>query len=224
MVRCSYGAIFDVVVDLRPTSPTYRQWESFDLRGDQQVSLYIPAGCGHGFQALTDIADVSYRIDRPHDPSEDVAIAFDDPELGIPWPLPVAALSQRDRRAVSLTDASGLLLCSAPSSVAVLGGGIVGLAVARELGLRYPGLSVTVIEKEPRIAAHQSGHNSGVVHAGVYDKPGQPEGDAVSSRRWVVAGVLPGARPALPRAREADRGELGFGAARSGRDRGALPQ
>jgi dTDP-4-dehydrorhamnose 3,5-epimerase len=105
LVRCSYGAIFDVVVDLRPTSPTFRQRESFDLRGDEQVSLYIPAGCGHGFQALTDVADVSYRIDRPHDPSEDVAIAFDDPELGIPWPLPVAALSQRDRRALPLADA-----------------------------------------------------------------------------------------------------------------------
>jgi L-2-hydroxyglutarate oxidase len=59
-----------------------------------------------------------------------------------------------------------------PSSVAVLGAGIVGLAVARELGLRYPGLTVTVIEKESRVAAHQSGHNSGVVHAGVYYKPG----------------------------------------------------
>jgi L-2-hydroxyglutarate oxidase len=61
---------------------------------------------------------------------------------------------------------------TAPSSVAVLGGGIVGLAVARELGRRYPGLSVTVVEKESRLAVHQSGHNSGVVHAGVYYRPG----------------------------------------------------
>jgi dTDP-4-dehydrorhamnose 3,5-epimerase len=65
LVRCSYGAVFDVIVDLRPASPTYRNWESFELRGDQQVSLYVPAGCAHGFQALTDPADVSYRIDRP---------------------------------------------------------------------------------------------------------------------------------------------------------------
>ena len=96
-MRCSYGAIFDVVVDLRPASPTYRNWESFELRDDEQVSLYVPVGCAHGFQALTDPADVSYRIDRPHDPSEDVSIAFDDPELAIPWPLPVAAMSSRDR-------------------------------------------------------------------------------------------------------------------------------
>lgn len=109
LVRCSYGAVFDVVVDLRPESPTYRNWESFELRDDEQVSLYVPAGCAHGFQALTDPADVSYRIDRPHDPSEDVAIAFDDPELAIPWPLPVTAMSSRDKKALSLAQAIALL-------------------------------------------------------------------------------------------------------------------
>ena len=102
LVRCSYGAVFDVVVDLRSTSPTYRNWESFELRDDDQVTLYVPAGCAHGFQALTDPADVSYRIDRPHDPSEDVSIAFDDPELAIPWPLPVTVMSDRDRAAEPL--------------------------------------------------------------------------------------------------------------------------
>jgi dTDP-4-dehydrorhamnose 3,5-epimerase len=102
LVRCSYGAIFDVVVDLRPASPTFRNWQSFDLRGDEQTTLYIPAGCAHGFQALTDPADTSYRIDRAHDPSEDVTIAFDDPELAIPWPLPVSAISTRDRGAPRL--------------------------------------------------------------------------------------------------------------------------
>jgi dTDP-4-dehydrorhamnose 3,5-epimerase len=102
LVRCSYGAILDVLVDLRPASPTYRNWESFELRGDEQVSLYVPAGCAHGFQALTDPADVSYRIDRPHDPAEDVSIAFDDPDLAIPWPLPATLRSARDRAAGSL--------------------------------------------------------------------------------------------------------------------------
>lgn len=102
LVRCSYGAIFDVIVDLRRGSPTYRNWESFQLRGDEQVSLYVPAGCAHGFQALTEPADVSYRIDREHDPSEDVTIAYDDPELGIPWPLPVSGMSERDRLAPNL--------------------------------------------------------------------------------------------------------------------------
>jgi dTDP-4-dehydrorhamnose 3,5-epimerase len=102
LVRCSYGAIFDVVVDLRPASPTYRRWASFELRDDEQISLYVPAGCAHGFQALTNPADVSYRIDRAHEPGEDVAIAFDDPELAIPWPLPVKLMSQRDMNAPKL--------------------------------------------------------------------------------------------------------------------------
>jgi dTDP-4-dehydrorhamnose 3,5-epimerase len=96
-------------VDLRPASPTYRNWESFELRDDEQVTLYVPAGCAHGFQALTDPADVSYRIDRRHDPSEDVSIAFDDPELAIPWPLPVTARSQRDHQAPPLAAATKLL-------------------------------------------------------------------------------------------------------------------
>ncbi|TVY99730.1 dTDP-4-keto-6-deoxy-D-glucose epimerase [Trebonia kvetii] len=102
LVRCSYGAIFDVIIDLRPASPTYRNWESFDLRDTEQVSLYIPAGCAHGFQALTEPADVSYRIDRAHDPAEDISIIFNDPDLAIPWPLPVTAMSPRDRAALPL--------------------------------------------------------------------------------------------------------------------------
>ena len=105
LVRCSFGAVFDVVVDLRPDSPTYRNKEFFQLSGETQVSLYVPAGCAHGFQALTEPADVSYRIDRAHDPAEDVSIRFDDPELAIPWPLPPALMSERDKRAPLLAEA-----------------------------------------------------------------------------------------------------------------------
>jgi dTDP-4-dehydrorhamnose 3,5-epimerase len=104
LVRCSAGAIFDVVVDLRPDSPTYLSWASFNLTGEEQASVYVPPGCAHGFQALTDPADTSYRIDRPHDPTEDVTIAYDDPSLAIPWPLPATVMSARDRRARSLAD------------------------------------------------------------------------------------------------------------------------
>jgi len=109
LVRCSYGAVFDVIVDLRPGSATHGNLETFELRGDEQVSLYVPAGCAHGFQALSEPADVSYRIDRPHDPGEDVSIAFDDPELAIPWPLPVTLMSDRDRKALSLAEAYAML-------------------------------------------------------------------------------------------------------------------
>jgi len=106
LVRCSSGAVLDVVVDLRPDSPTYRNTEYFDLTGENQVTVYVPAGCAHGFQALTDPADVSYRIDRAHDPREDVSIAFDDPGLAIEWPLPVTLMSERDKAAASLAEAS----------------------------------------------------------------------------------------------------------------------
>jgi dTDP-4-dehydrorhamnose 3,5-epimerase len=109
LVRCSYGAIFDVVVDLRPASPTYRNCESFDLSDESQVTLYVPAGCAHGFQALAATTDVAYMIDRRHDPSEDVSIAFDDPDLAIPWPLPVTFMSSRDRIGQPLSDAVALL-------------------------------------------------------------------------------------------------------------------
>jgi dTDP-4-dehydrorhamnose 3,5-epimerase len=109
LVRCSYGAIFDVIVDLRPGSGTFLNWESFELRDTEQVSLYVPAGCAHGFQALTEPADVAYRIDREHDPAEDVSIVFDDPELAIPWPLPVSVMSSRDRSAPPLAAALKLL-------------------------------------------------------------------------------------------------------------------
>jgi dTDP-4-dehydrorhamnose 3,5-epimerase len=69
----------------------------------------VPSGCAHGFQALTEPADVSYRIDRPHDPSEDVSIAFHDQELAIPWPIPVTFMSKRDQDAPSLSEARALL-------------------------------------------------------------------------------------------------------------------
>jgi dTDP-4-dehydrorhamnose 3,5-epimerase len=105
LVRCSHGAVFDVVVDLRPDSPTFRNIKTFELSGDTQVSVYIPAGCAHGFQSLTDPSDVSYRIDRAHDPAEDITISYKDPELDISWPLSVTMVSDRDERAPSLGEA-----------------------------------------------------------------------------------------------------------------------
>jgi dTDP-4-dehydrorhamnose 3,5-epimerase len=109
LVRCSSGRVFDVVVDLRPGSPTYREWLAVVLDGEKQNSVYIPAGCAHGFQALTEPADTAYRIDRRHDPHEDLTIAHDDPELAIPWPLPVSALSKSDAAALPLAQLSTAL-------------------------------------------------------------------------------------------------------------------
>lgn len=104
LVRCSFGAILDVVVDLRPSSPTFLAVETFALDDVDHRSVYIPAGCGHGWQALTEPADVCYRIDREHDPSEDLTIVWDDPDLAVPWPLPVTGMSDKDRAAPSYAD------------------------------------------------------------------------------------------------------------------------
>lgn len=109
LVRCSHGLLFDVVVDLRPDSPSYRTWLSFELSGETQHSIYIPPGCAHGFQALTETADTAYRIDRPHDPSESLTLAWNDPSLAIPWPLPVTTMSQTDLNARPLADLDGEL-------------------------------------------------------------------------------------------------------------------
>lgn len=103
LVRCARGAVLDVLVDARPASPTFgRSWQ-VRLDDEALVALYVPPGMLHGFQALTD-ADVCYRIDREHDASEDLSVRYDDPSLGIEWPLPPAVVSERDRAAGSWID------------------------------------------------------------------------------------------------------------------------
>ena len=101
LVRCANGAVHDVVVDIRPHSPTFGQQLAVRLDDVDFRHLYVPVGFLHGFQALTPTADVCYRINRPHDPAEDLAVAFDDPELAISWPLPFTVVSARDRAAGS---------------------------------------------------------------------------------------------------------------------------
>jgi len=101
LVRCARGAILDVLVDARPGSPTFGRVLTVPLDDRDHRTLHIPRGIAHGWQALTDEADVCYRIDAEHDPSEDVSIRYDDPDLAIPWPLPVALVSPRDAGAPS---------------------------------------------------------------------------------------------------------------------------
>ncbi|RBQ21774.1 dTDP-4-dehydrorhamnose 3,5-epimerase [Spongiactinospora rosea] len=101
LVRCARGAILDVLVDARPGSPTFGQRLSVRLDDETFTTLYVPPGMLHGFQALTEHADVCYRIDREHDPAEDLSVRFDDPELSIEWPVPVTVVSARDRAAGS---------------------------------------------------------------------------------------------------------------------------
>lgn len=102
LVRVVRGQVFDVAVDLRPWSPMFLQWRSWILDDTSHLQVRIPAGCAHGFQALSDQADVCYRVDAPYDPAHDITIAWDDPEIGIRWPIPEPLLSTRDREAPRL--------------------------------------------------------------------------------------------------------------------------
>jgi dTDP-4-dehydrorhamnose 3,5-epimerase len=109
LVRCARGAIFDVAVDLRPDSPTYRRWEGYELDDVDHRQLLIPAGFGHGFCVLSDIADVVYRVSTYYDAELESGIAWNDPEIAIRWPVPDPILSERDRNAPPLAEAAASL-------------------------------------------------------------------------------------------------------------------
>jgi dTDP-4-dehydrorhamnose 3,5-epimerase len=108
LVRCSSGAVVYAAVDLRPASPTYRLWMTAVLDDVEHRSLWLPPGLAHGFQALTKAADVCCRVDRESRPGY-ATIRYDDPELAIPWPLPVRGLSRGDREAPALADVESRL-------------------------------------------------------------------------------------------------------------------
>lgn len=97
VVRCTRGQVFDVVVDLRGDSPTYRRWHGVTLSADAYNALYVPVGCAHGFQTLTDGAEVFYQISVQFAPAAARGFRYDDPAIGIVWPLPVSIISDRDR-------------------------------------------------------------------------------------------------------------------------------
>ena len=104
LVRCPRGRIFDVAVDLRPDSPTYKRWEGYELDDVDHRQLFIPAGFGHGFCVLSETADVLYRLSSYYDPDLEGGIAWDDPEIAVRWPISDPILSERDRNAPSLAD------------------------------------------------------------------------------------------------------------------------
>jgi dTDP-4-dehydrorhamnose 3,5-epimerase len=97
LVRCTAGAIHDVIIDLRPESPTFRRSFAGELSDDNHRSLFIPAGFAHGFQTLTDRAEVLYEMFEWYAPETARGVRFDDPAFGIRWPLPVSSISDRDR-------------------------------------------------------------------------------------------------------------------------------
>lgn len=97
VVRCSLGALFDVVVDLRPDSPTYMAWLGIELTRDNGLMLYIPRGVAHGFQTLQDNTEIIYKISAEYHPASSRGVRWNDPVFGIRWPLDVSVISERDR-------------------------------------------------------------------------------------------------------------------------------
>lgn len=96
LVRCTRGAIFDVIIDLRPASATFKQWVSAELTGDNHVSLYVPKDFAHGFQTLTDSAEVLYQISDPYVAGSGDGVRWNDPAFAIEWPEDNRTINARD--------------------------------------------------------------------------------------------------------------------------------
>ncbi|HEX8922804.1 MAG TPA: dTDP-4-dehydrorhamnose 3,5-epimerase [Pyrinomonadaceae bacterium] len=98
LVRCTRGSIYDVVLDLRAGSPTYKEWQAVTLTADNHQMLYIPKGCAHGFQTLSDEAEVFYQISEIYKPEAAAGVRWNDAAFRIVWPLEVSVISERDAR------------------------------------------------------------------------------------------------------------------------------
>lgn len=96
LVRCTRGALYDVALDIRPDSPTYLQWEAIELTEENRLMFYVPEGFAHGYQTLSDDTEVFYQMSELYHPGSARGLRWDDPALGIRWPLPVSTISQRD--------------------------------------------------------------------------------------------------------------------------------
>lgn len=108
LVRAARGSIWDVVVDIRPSSPTLGQFEAFELDDVAHRQLFVPIGFAHGFAVLSEVADVAYKVSSPYDADEERGIAWDDPALGITWPVDEPILSDRDRHNPTLAEAASV--------------------------------------------------------------------------------------------------------------------
>jgi len=97
LVRCTKGAVYDVIVDLRPKSQSFRQWTAVELTAENRVSVYVPAGFAHGFQSLEDDTEVLYQMGAPYAPELAAGVRWNDSAFGIAWPISSPILSPRDR-------------------------------------------------------------------------------------------------------------------------------
>jgi dTDP-4-dehydrorhamnose 3,5-epimerase len=104
LVRCTAGRILDVAVDLRASSPTFGKWFSIELTAENKTQVYIPVGFAHGFAALGEVSELQYKQTEYYRPETEGGIAWNDPDVGIDWPLKDPILSKRDRNQMSLKE------------------------------------------------------------------------------------------------------------------------
>jgi dTDP-4-dehydrorhamnose 3,5-epimerase len=97
LVRCTSGSVYDVVVDLRPQSPTFKQWIAAVLTSEERNMIYVPEGCAHGFLTLEDKTEVFYQMSEFYSPESARGVRWDDPAFQIVWPAKVDVISERDR-------------------------------------------------------------------------------------------------------------------------------
>jgi dTDP-4-dehydrorhamnose 3,5-epimerase len=97
VVRCTRGSLYDVAVDLRVDSPTFKHWVGVELTAENHRMLYIPEGCAHGFQTLEENTEVAYQMSEFYHPESARGVRWDDPAFGIQWPVPPILMSERDR-------------------------------------------------------------------------------------------------------------------------------
>jgi len=101
LVRVTRGRIFDAIVDIRPDSPTFGKWHGEEIDAEQHCQVYIPVGFAHGFCVLSDVAEVQYKVSTPYDAAHECAIRWNDPEIGLVWPVASPILSERDQTSES---------------------------------------------------------------------------------------------------------------------------
>ena len=95
-IRCTKGAIYDVIIDMRPDSDTYLQHIAVELSAENRLALYVPEMFAHGYQALTDDTEIIYQVSEFYTPNQERGLRYDDPALGIEWPLPISEISDKD--------------------------------------------------------------------------------------------------------------------------------
>lgn len=103
LIRCTSGAVWDCIIDLRPESPAYRQWTAHELSADNHRALLVPEQCAHGFISLTDETELFYMMSAPHAPDCARAVRWNDPAFGIAWPAEPAVMSDKDRNLPDFT-------------------------------------------------------------------------------------------------------------------------